>query len=116
MHATQTLRKAGLQLRRKMRAVADAMASDPDFSRSLGFSSADGMPAMAGWIVDTSVEFDHQRFSGFLKVSLDWEPECPSFDGVEQDQNHGHDFRFPKIIISDVHVERNHSSRGDEFV
>ena len=27
--------------------------------------------AMHGWIVDTSIECDHQRFSGFLKVSLE---------------------------------------------
>ena len=24
-----------------------------------------------GWIVDTSIECDHQRFCGFLKVSLE---------------------------------------------
>jgi hypothetical protein len=26
---------------------------------------------MHGWIVDTSIEHDHQRFGGFLKVSLE---------------------------------------------
>ncbi|UUZ67083.1 hypothetical protein LP416_19415 [Polaromonas sp. P2-4] len=26
---------------------------------------------MTGWIVDTSIECDHQCFSGFLKVSLE---------------------------------------------
>ncbi len=71
MHGTTTLRKAGLQLQRKLRAVNHALASDPEFSRVLGLSPADGMPTMTGWIVDTSLECDHQRFSGFLKVSLE---------------------------------------------
>lgn len=71
MHGTTTLRKAGLQLRRKVQAVGRTLTSDPDFSRSLGLSSADGMPTMTGWIVDTSIECDHQCFSGFLKVSLE---------------------------------------------
>lgn len=26
---------------------------------------------MHGWIVDTSIEWDHERFSGFLKLSLE---------------------------------------------
>ena len=29
------------------------------------------MPEIAAWIVDTSIESDHQRFHGFLKVSLE---------------------------------------------
>ena len=29
------------------------------------------MPQIKGWIVDTSIEWDHRRFSGFLKVSLE---------------------------------------------
>jgi len=28
-------------------------------------------PRIHGWIVDTSIECDHQRFEGFLKVSLE---------------------------------------------
>ena len=33
---------------------------------------APGMPSMLhGWIVDTSIEADHQRFGGFLKLSLE---------------------------------------------
>ena len=71
MHGTTTLRKAGLQLQRKLRAVNHALASDPEFSRVLGLFPADGMPTMTGWIVDTSIECDRQRFSGFLKVSLE---------------------------------------------
>lgn len=71
MHSTATLRKAGLQLRRKVQAVGRTLTSDPGFSRSLGLSLTDGMPTVTGWIVDTSIECDHQRFSGFLKVSLE---------------------------------------------
>ena len=71
VHGTTTLRKAGLQLRRKLRAVNHALASDLEFSRILGLSPADGIPAATGWIVDTSIECDHQRFSGFFKVSLE---------------------------------------------
>ncbi|MDP2819086.1 MAG: hypothetical protein Q8O29_12610 [Polaromonas sp.] len=71
MHGTTTLRKAGLQLHRKLRAVRHALTSDPEFLHPLGLSSTDGMPTMTGWIVDTSIECDHQRFSGFLKVSLE---------------------------------------------
>ena len=25
---------------------------------------------MCGWLVDTSIECDHQRFGGFLKISV----------------------------------------------
>ena len=31
----------------------------------------DSANAARGWIVDTSIECDHQRFGGFLKVSLE---------------------------------------------
>jgi hypothetical protein len=31
----------------------------------------DDMPEITAWIVDTSIECDHQRFHGFLKVSLE---------------------------------------------
>lgn len=71
LHGTTTLRTAGLQLCRKLPAVRQALASDPDFLQSLGLSLTDGLPTVAGWIVDTSIECDHQRFNGFLKVSLE---------------------------------------------
>jgi hypothetical protein len=29
------------------------------------------IPSLTGWIVDTSIELDHERFSGFLKISLE---------------------------------------------
>jgi hypothetical protein len=70
LHKTTTLRKAGLQLGRKLKAVRSAMVSD-DLASSLGFQSADEVQSIQGWIVDTSIEHDHERFNGFLKVSLE---------------------------------------------
>jgi hypothetical protein len=71
LHATGTLCRAGRQLRRKVEAVSLAIASDSDF-RSLLDLTEDRVPARHhGWIADTSIECDHQRFSGFLKVSVE---------------------------------------------
>ena len=71
LHKTTTLRKAGLQLCRKLKAVESALISDDDIANSLGIKSADEVQSIQGWIVDTSIEHDHERFSGFLKVSLE---------------------------------------------
>lgn len=71
MHRTATLRKAGLQIERKVRAVKRALALDAGFSASLGFSDSSEPAAVTGWLVDTSIEFDHMRFNGYLKVSLE---------------------------------------------
>ncbi len=70
-HATTTLRKAGQQLHRKVAAVRQALAGPSDLAQSLGLESGSSASQMCGWIVDTSIECDHQRFSGFLKVSLE---------------------------------------------
>jgi Holliday junction resolvase-like predicted endonuclease len=70
VHATTTLRKAGLQLQRKLGAVLRALESNVEFRMAIG--SHDGRIAHRhGWIVDTSIESDHQRFSGFLKISVE---------------------------------------------
>lgn len=70
LHGKTTLRKAGLQLRRKIQAVERALLNEDGLARLLGIKP--GMPlAMHGWIVDTSIEHDHERFSDFLKVSLE---------------------------------------------
>lgn len=71
LHGATTLRKAGLQLRRKAQAVRQALACDSDMTARLGLEHAAGESPIHGWIVDTSIECDHQRFSGFLKVSLE---------------------------------------------
>jgi len=71
LHATSTLRKAGDQLRRKVEAVSLAIASDPEL-RALLELTEDRVPTQHhGWIADTSIECDHQRFAGFLKVSVE---------------------------------------------
>jgi hypothetical protein len=71
LHKTTTLRKAGLQLRRKVRAVQEALLADEDLAHTLGLENNTVMPAVRGWIVDTSLEHDHERFSGFMKVSVE---------------------------------------------
>lgn len=71
MHATTTLRKAGLQLQRKMAAVLCAVDSSAEFRMAIGLNDGQSITHHHGWIVDTSIESDHQRFSGFLKISVE---------------------------------------------
>jgi len=71
LHATSTLRKAGHQLRRKAEAVSLAISSDPVLRALLNLTE-DRVPTLHhNWIADTSIECDHQRFAGFLKVSVE---------------------------------------------
>jgi hypothetical protein len=69
-HRHATLRKAGLQLHRKVAAVRRALASGGAVQQALELESVQGLE-ITGWIVDTSIECDHQRFHDFLKVSLE---------------------------------------------
>lgn len=71
LHASTTLRKAGRQLQRKAEAIGWALGADETFRTALGLARAELPPHVHGWIVDTSIESDHERFSGFLKVSLE---------------------------------------------
>lgn len=71
LHRTTTLRKAGLQLQRKLPVVMAAMQADIALRGSLGLASAPQPENVHAWIVDTSIECDHERFSGFLKISLE---------------------------------------------
>ncbi len=71
LHASNTLRKAGRQLQRKLAAVSQAIAADLEFRTSLGLTEPPALHQQHGWIVDTCIECDHQRFSGFLKVSIE---------------------------------------------
>lgn len=70
MHRTSTLRKAGWQLHRKVPAVRQALLHDASLRQALALPP-ETEPAITGWIVDTSIEWDHQAFRGFLKVSLE---------------------------------------------
>lgn len=82
-HASATLRKAGRQLQRKVAAVQSALAegaatvvageatgaAGTPLAQRLGLATA-GLD-VRGWIIDTSIECDHQCFGGFRKVSLE---------------------------------------------
>ncbi|MDO8771940.1 MAG: hypothetical protein Q7K57_25150 [Burkholderiaceae bacterium] len=70
-HETTTLRKAGQQLQRKVAAVQLALANDAELVRQLGLETGGPATHTCGWIVDTSIECDHQRFGGFLKISFE---------------------------------------------
>lgn len=69
-HRHSTLRKAGLQLHRKVNGVRSALESGGSLHQALALE-ADCKPEITAWIVDTSIECDHQRFHDFLKVSLE---------------------------------------------
>jgi hypothetical protein len=71
LHGANMLRKAGLQLRRKLDAVEKALSNDESLAKSLGVEPGAPPRHVCGWIVDTSIEHDHERFSGYLKVSLE---------------------------------------------
>ncbi len=70
-HRTTTLRKAGLQLQRKLPVVMAELQADIVLRESLGLASVPPIGSVHAWIVDTSIECDHERFSGFLKISLE---------------------------------------------
>lgn len=71
LHAATTLRRAGQQLQRKVAAVSKALEQDSELRRGLGIELPGVGASIHGWIVDTSIERDHERFSGFLKLSLE---------------------------------------------
>jgi Holliday junction resolvase-like predicted endonuclease len=71
LHATSTLRRAGDQLRRKIEAVSLAINSDQELRALLNLTEDRVPTQFHGWIADTSIECDHQRFAGFLKVSVE---------------------------------------------
>ena len=71
LHSGSTLRKAGRQVQRKLDAVSRAIGSDLEFRTSLGLAQPPLPHHQHGWIVDTCIECDHQRFAGFLKISIE---------------------------------------------
>jgi len=70
MHCHSTLRKAGLQLLRKVNAVRHALECGGLLQQALELEAA-CVPEITAWFVDTSIECDHQHFHSFLKVSLE---------------------------------------------
>lgn len=71
LHGKTTLRKAGQQLRRKVGAIRQALNADAELAKALGLEFFNASVKIYGWIADTSIEHDHQRFEGFLKVSVE---------------------------------------------
>lgn len=69
-HRSATLRKAGWQLHRKVPAVQRALRGDDGLRQALALRR-DAEPEISAWIIDTSMEWDHQTFRGFLKVSME---------------------------------------------
>lgn len=70
-HASGTLRNAGRQVNRKVGAVVRELSGGGSLKELLGLADDGSAPEVLGWIVDTSIECDHQHFSGVLKVSLE---------------------------------------------
>lgn len=67
-HRDNTLRKAGIQVRKKVAALKAELESNSDLKQKLQFTV--NSPKVVGWIADTSTEFDHDLFNGFMKVSV----------------------------------------------
>ena len=65
-----TLRKAGQQIKRKTEAVNSLLETDETFRAFLGIKSSMDCHVI-GWIADTSLEYDHEYFNGYLKVSVE---------------------------------------------
>jgi hypothetical protein len=89
LHKHNTLRKAGLQIKRKVAAIESALMTDSDFRLSLGLQREAQMPKVHGWIVDTCIEYDHERFAGFLKVSVEEVIIALRDDGYLLNDSHG---------------------------
>lgn len=65
-----TLRKAGIQVKRKTAAVKQLLKTDNQFQSLLGIKAPESYN-IVGWIADTSLEYDHEHFNGYLKVSVE---------------------------------------------
>lgn len=94
LHRTNTLRKAAWQLRRKRSAVVAALTRDELLREKLGCSDLNTGNHMHTWIVDSSIELDHQWVDGFLVVSLE------SLQVILRDECHllVQDDQVPKVV------------------
>ncbi|MBU2972018.1 YraN family protein [Pseudoalteromonas sp. C2R02] len=68
-HRNQTLRKAGKQVHRKVEAIKNELANGGSLLQELKLKS--DSPQVIGWIADTSIEYDHDYFAGYLKISIE---------------------------------------------
>jgi len=67
-HRNKTIRKAGKQVQRKVDAVKSEIVSGSNLLQELKLKTH--KPQIIGWIADTSIEYDHDYFSGYLKISI----------------------------------------------
>ncbi|MFA0356908.1 NERD domain-containing protein [Vibrio breoganii] len=68
-HRDRTLRKAGIQVRKKVDAIKRDLQVDEQLRKTIKLTS--DTPNIVGLIADTSIEFDHEYFAGFLKVTIE---------------------------------------------
>jgi hypothetical protein len=68
-HRDRTLRKAGIQVRRKVGATMMDLQIDEQLKQTLKLTT--DTPQIVGLIADTSIEFDHEYFAGFMKVTIE---------------------------------------------
>lgn len=71
LHKTNTLRRAGKQLQVKHQTVLEHLAKKEELFEKLGLDESFCESQVHGWILDTSIEHDHELFNGFLKVSIE---------------------------------------------
>ncbi|WP_299805003.1 hypothetical protein [uncultured Shewanella sp.] len=67
-HRDKTLRKAGIQVRKKTKAVRANLQEADSLIRRINLTTS---PRVIGLIADTSIEFDHEYFSGAMKLSIE---------------------------------------------
>lgn len=69
-HRANTLRGAGRQLQRKVAALESLFSASAQLATELGLSSLPTSENTHAWIVDTSVDFDRECFSGYPKINM----------------------------------------------
>lgn len=69
-YEVSTLRKAGRQLNRSLPVLLQELEQNKELRMELGLECVPDESRVHAWIVDTTFECDHRRYSGFLKISL----------------------------------------------
>lgn len=69
-YKNNALRKAGIQIKRKTEAVKQLLLTNDNFKLSLGIDKTQQCNVI-GWIADTCLEFDHEYFNEYLKISIE---------------------------------------------
>jgi hypothetical protein len=75
IYAPQTRGNYGITLplddKSATHAVQQSLVDQLELTKHLGLEPGAPATTLCAWIVDTSIECDHQRFGGFLKISLE---------------------------------------------